>query len=344
MLRPVKLRHYITVMQSRGISAESVLEGTGIDIAELQDPSFLVDLKQSQTVVSNMIRLSGDQGIGFEAGESARLSDLGIIGHALISARTWRVAISLWISYSNSLLGVLSKVALEEDKPDHWTISISELAPTGFIYNFCVEELLMMTATLGAVLADAPLVPVRLSLSYPAPAHHERYRAHFNCPIYFNSPRTEVTFSSPSLDMERPGNDEEFNEICRRHCSQIAQQIENRGPAVSRLRDLLLRHPGTLPSLEVAAKSIGMSARTLRRHLLKEGTNYKKLVAEFRRDLAIEYLRNSHMPLAPKEVAYLLGFRDTNAFRRAFKSWTGKTVGGYCAELKRAGQIGGSKI
>lgn len=188
-----------------------------------------------------------------------------------------------------------------------------------------------MTMRLGAVLVDEPMVPLRLELSYPAPAHQALYHQHFRCPVQFNSPRTQVAFSSPSLSRERPDNDEEFNEICLRHCSQIARQIENRGPVVSRLRDLLLRNPGSIPSLERSAAVLGMSARSLRRHLLDEGTNYKTLVSEFRLDLAREYLSNSHMTLAPKEVAYLLGFKDTNAFRRAFKAWTGMTVGEYCA-------------
>ncbi|MFA5938960.1 MAG: AraC family transcriptional regulator [Sinimarinibacterium sp.] len=336
MFRPVKIRNYIAIMQAKGFSAEAVLKGSGIDPDSLNDQKCLVDFRQSQTVVSNMISLTGDQGIGFEMGASAKLTDLGIIGHALISAPSLGDAIKLWTAYGNSLLGVLSKVSLDEDEADHWAISISELAPSGFIYNFCVEELLMMTMRLGAVLADEPMIPVRLELSYPAPAHQELYYRHFRCPIQFNSPRTKVAFSSPHLRHERSGNDHDFNEICLRHCSQLARQIESRGPVVSRLRDLLLRSPGGIPSLEEAARELGMSPRSMRRHLMDEGTNYKTLIGEFRLDLAREYLRNSHMSLAPKEVAYLLGFKDTNAFRRAFKSWTGKTVGEYCAEVQHA--------
>ena len=79
-----------------------------------------------------------------------------------------------------------------------------------------------------------------------------------------------------------------------------------------------------------------MSARTLRRHLQEEGASYQKLVGEFRADLAQEYLRSSS--ISTKEVAFLLGYNDTNAFRRAFKEWTGTTVQEYRAQLAHVGQ------
>jgi len=42
---------------------------------------------------------------------------------------------------------------------------------------------------------------------------------------------------------------------------------------------------------------------------------------------ANEYLGSGEFQ--PKEIGYLLGFKDPDAFRRAFKSWTGQTVSEY---------------
>jgi AraC-like DNA-binding protein len=78
------------------------------------------------------------------------------------------------------------------------------------------------------------------------------------------------------------------------------------------------------PSLEVSAQHLGLSTRTLRRNLENEGTSYQALMNNFRLDLAREYLKSEH--LTPKEIGYLVGFKNISAFRRAFKAWTGKTV------------------
>jgi AraC-like DNA-binding protein len=74
-----------------------------------------------------------------------------------------------------------------------------------------------------------------------------------------------------------------------------------------------------------AARRLGLSTRTLRRRLEQENTSYQDLLDQFRRDLALEYLRSGHM--APKEIAYVLGFSSPSTFRRAFKTWTNETVG-----------------
>jgi AraC-like DNA-binding protein len=68
-----------------------------------------------------------------------------------------------------------------------------------------------------------------------------------------------------------------------------------------------------------------MSPRTLRRMLRDEGTTFRDVVAEVRRELAFRYLRDPDVPIG--EVAFLVGFSDANAFHRAFKRWTGGTPG-----------------
>jgi AraC-like DNA-binding protein len=74
--------------------------------------------------------------------------------------------------------------------------------------------------------------------------------------------------------------------------------------------------------------------------LHEEGHSFKTLLNEFRVDLAKEYLGTSRM--TAKETAYLLGFKDSNAFRRAFKSWTGKTIHEFREEADAANPSAGT--
>ena len=62
----------------------------------------------------------------------------------------------------------------------------------------------------------------------------------------------------------------------------------------------------------------------LRRRLVEENTSYQQLLDRTRQDLAQQYLQ--HTTLTPKEIGYLLGYSSVSNFRRAFKSWTGKTL------------------
>jgi AraC-like DNA-binding protein len=329
MFRPVKIRQYLALMKAKGHTAEAVLAGSGVDQGRLADKDFLMEIDQSKVVVSNMITLTGDQGIGLEIGHQTELVDFGLVGHVMMSARSAREAVQYWINYSNALIGMLIELKLEERAADDWSLTISELQPLGFIYNFCVEEQLVIICRLGAELTSVTPTMKQLDLSYPAPSHHALYQQHFKGPIRFNARCTRISFTGPLLDQPLRGDDKEFNEMCARQCELLMRQIGQQSPLVSKIQNILMRSRGRIPMIDTMARELNISARTLRRRLHDEDRSYQQLVNEFRIDMAKEYLRS--VSVTTKEIAYLLGFRDTNSFRRAFKLWTGKTVQEYRA-------------
>jgi AraC-like DNA-binding protein len=324
MLRPIKIRHYVAFMRARGFRAAETLRGSGIDEKQLSDPSSLIDRRQCEAVVSNMIRLTGNQAIGFEIGAEARLSDFGVVAQAMVSSPTLGEAIELWVRHAN-LVGMLIHHTVMEGPRKDWTVVFSATQPLGFIYNFCVEEILLAGLKLGGALSTRKLVVKDVSLSYPAPLHARLYREHLNCPVRFNASRSSITVRSPTLDSPLPGHDPELNELYRRHCREVLHQIGTEDPVTTRLRSLFLASPGALPDLDAAARRLGCRPRTLRHRLQSEGTSFQRLLDGFRAEKSLEYLNEGG--LSAKEIAGLLGFRDTNSLRRAFKCWTGVTLG-----------------
>jgi AraC-like DNA-binding protein len=83
----------------------------------------------------------------------------------------------------------------------------------------------------------------------------------------------------------------------------------------------------TLPagdtSITAVTRQLAVSSRTLQRRLHLEGTTFQEVLTSTRESLARHYLGRSSMRAA--EIAYLLGYEDTNSFYRAFKTWTGTT-------------------
>ena len=82
---------------------------------------------------------------------------------------------------------------------------------------------------------------------------------------------------------------------------------------------------GREPELEEVARKLQLPSWTLRRKLAEEGTQFRTLLNETRRDLAMAYIRDTE--LAFGEIAFLLGFASAEAFQRAFKRWSGQTPG-----------------
>jgi DNA-binding LytR/AlgR family response regulator len=78
---------------------------------------------------------------------------------------------------------------------------------------------------------------------------------------------------------------------------------------------------GGKPTLEHLAARLHMSPRTLHRRLGEEGSGFRRVLAQLRRELAARHLRDVRLPLG--EIAFLLGFSEASAFHRAFRRWTG---------------------
>lgn len=80
--------------------------------------------------------------------------------------------------------------------------------------------------------------------------------------------------------------------------------------------------PKGIGDIETVSAKLNMSRWTLTRKLKKEGTTFKKLMGDIRKEFAVAYLKNRRLSLT--EIAFLLGYSEASAFQRAFKRWTGK--------------------
>ena len=82
-----------------------------------------------------------------------------------------------------------------------------------------------------------------------------------------------------------------------------------------------LYHMAPIPTMEELAKEFGLSGQTLRRGLKTEGTSYRQVKAEARREVVLNNISDTSLTLS--QISVLAGFAETNGLVRAMKSWTG---------------------
>ena len=75
------------------------------------------------------------------------------------------------------------------------------------------------------------------------------------------------------------------------------------------------------------ADALHMSVRSLQRKLQQQGTSYKKLLEQTRRELAQTYVKDKRRSFS--EITCLLGFSEQSNFTRAFKRWEEVAPGEY---------------
>lgn len=311
-------------MQAKGFSAAQVVEGAGLEVATLESPQALIEVSQYLRVVDNMLALSGGEGLGLDIGLERDVKDFGILGYAALSCRSIRHSVEeFWGGYGDAL-GMLAKARVPRGNTEALNLDIVAPSLSPLAYRFFVEEALCLLQNVGAQVCGVEPRFIELQFSYEAPRYAARYRELFRCPIRFGAPRTRVTLSRAWFEMPLPTSDPELIQVYKQHLLQLQQQIAASGPLEARVRNLFARHSSTIPALDDVAHELGLSARTFRRQLQQQGLSYRKLVAEHRAGRALAILSTG--TASAKQLSESAGFADVNAFRRAFKHWTGKTV------------------
>jgi len=325
LLRAIHVRLYVNFMKARGHDPEAVLSGSGIREPQLSEPQYLVDASQCHAVASNMLNLHGPRGLGLEIGASMKLSDLGIVGYAMASSGTLGQAITIWMQYGIAAVGApFSLTPVTPRANGTWGVTASAHGYSQSLMRFYFEEALGMGSNFVELLTGKPFTFREITCAYPAPPYWREYEKRLGCKPAFNAKATRALVRSPTLDDAVQTGDREVRELCIRHCTHLVRQINRTSTLSLRLRDVLM-HCGMIPDLESAAILLNISSRTLRRHLRSEGTTFQRVLDDLRRDLSREYLASGVMAI--KEIAYLLGFSSSAGFCRAYKSWTGETVG-----------------
>ena len=324
MFRATKVAAYARAMRQLGFEGKQLFARTNIDPKRVSSPGYLISEEQYYAVVTNMIKLTGNPGIAFSLGKLAELIEYGIVGYAMISANSLHDATDVWIKFSNSLVGAPIRTEWYPVAKGH-ELTFSSPSTVGALHRFETEEMLVQGINIIRDLSGTDPVFKKVSFAYPEPPYRHLYEETFKCPLQFGASRTIARILKPDFNAPIRTKNEEHYTICAEHCSEVMASLSEVGALHGKLRSLFLATPGRLPTLEDAGAAVGMSANTLLRQLNNTGKSYQEIKDEFRFDLARKYLRSGHM--TPKQVAYLLGFTSPSNFSRAFKGWSGMTVG-----------------
>jgi AraC-like DNA-binding protein len=157
-------------------------------------------------------------------------------------------------------------------------------------------------------------------------AEHERI---FQAPLVFGQKRNEIVFSRSYLNnailLANQKTMEDMEQLVQKVLHRVYKQNSWNQKVAQILFEALLEEQDT--DIEAVAGHLAMTTRTLQLKLKEEGTTFRKLLEEVRKEIAIGYLKEGNDSIC--EIALLLGFADQSAFHHAFKRWTGQTPGEY---------------
>jgi AraC-like DNA-binding protein len=171
-------------------------------------------------------------------------------------------------------------------------------------------------------------LPVQgVGFAFARPAKFDEYAKLFPGPVLFGQDASSVSFSETVLRQTFQRTRGELLDFVRRAPDDWIFVTFDHDTTTSQVRDFVAAHLASGASLGEAAASLHMSDRALSRQLAAEGTSFRAVKEEVRRDLAIQRLVKTREPI--DRIAASVGFDNTPAFHRAFHAWTGSTPRGY---------------
>jgi AraC-like DNA-binding protein len=323
---------WIALLEARGIDADSALRGTGISEDQLEDPDGRLGLGSVALLLFNGSRLANDPSLGLELGLDLQPTTHGPLGVALISCDTLGDALRLGERYmTQRSLSWGARLVIDGD---HAVLHFVEKIHLGPVRIMALELVLGGIIRLGELTLGVsfPESDVEFSADYPEQPHHARFRDRLPRVLY---DQPSLLARVPASWLDRPLS---WREPVVKRAAVAALEEERRLIAnddrdvIERTRALLSEPKHGYPDLDEAARLLGMSSRTLRRHLAQQGVTFQTLRDESRRSRAMTLLGQTVMSV--DDVATELGYADAAGFIRAFTRWTGTTPAAHRRNLR----------
>jgi AraC-like DNA-binding protein len=319
------LHRLLETLRGRGHDVGSLLEEIGVAPELTIDPNGWVALPTFGEALHRGAELTGDPGLGLELGLSLKPTAHSWYGYAVMTAATVRQACELGIRFLDVRL-------------TPWRVTLFTEGETAVMqfterYELAPSPQLMVDAFLGGAVRLAEFLhghslagsELEFYATFPRPAHHARFadllpRTHYDCPV-MQARHPAAWLDRPVLLADRQTNHEA---VC-----VLEQALHTIEPDdwVASTRAMLTDPRNGYLDLDAGAAKLGISSRSLRRHLRARGTTYREVRETARREAATTLVATARSSI--EAVARQLGYGDVAAFSRAFQRWTGESPSTY---------------
>ncbi len=306
-----------------GADRARLISRVGLDPDRLRDPEAHIPLATHHELWELAVEEANERALPLLVAEACEPATFNVLGYACMTAATAREALDRLTRFLSLFLQ--GETLTLERGDDETRLVLHQTAPKRFGRELSAESTIAkIVLTIRTLLGDVTWSPSLVTFTHPAPddtSHHTRL---FGCPVRFGALRTELAIPSAMLDRPLAKADPGLSTFFERHAEAILERMGARADATAKVRRAVSEavHAGDV-SETIVAKRLGWSERTLRRRLGEEGTSFRQVLDDVRRELAQGWLVQSEMAIG--EIAFLLGFSESSNFHRAFKRWTGQT-------------------
>lgn len=318
------------VLEELGIASvlPFILDKAGISDKQFRDPNFSYDGDQVLYLLRQFEKLPA----GFIpvkiAIENWTWSSTGFLALAGMSSRSLKDAVEIGMRFSHMYLPAIEFNITTESEETRLAVELGvdfeEMSPTATELIICAIKHIA-----DENLEEPPPFKIHFKHSNTCNLSDAEAKATYSefmgCEVIFNSYFSGIS-GPEDFALTRLRN---ANDATRAMALEMLEKLDLKNDHASTFGDRVIKilhqtaEEDVYLSLGELAEQLHVTPRTLIRRLAKEGLQFKTLINKVRINKAKNLLCSTDMPV--KLVAHKTGYKDSNAFIRAFKNQVGKT-------------------
>jgi AraC-like DNA-binding protein len=316
-----------------GIKLGPLLSSAGLSIDDINDPERRINAPSQIAFVEAAAKALNDDFLGLHLAREFDLRDLGLLYYVMASSDSLGAALERASRYSR-ITNESVVLQYQESREPRLRLTYSGIARHTDLQQieFCIVAIVRM----AGALTGRRFLPKYVSISHARPRGLANFAGVLGKSLEFGKNADEIDFPAGSADWPLVNADNRLSKILLKVCEEtLSSRVDNLSN-ISKLRiqvenaiSPLLPHGQ--PKMDLVAKNLGMSGRTLARRLAEENLTFNEILQELKASLAVRYLQEESMRVST--VAWLLGFDEASSFTHACRRWTGKSP----SELRPSG-------
>lgn len=313
----------LTTIDSRGMDAGPISARVGIASGGLFGQSHFLPLSTFTTILEMASRQTNDPALGIKLGKIFNFESLGPAAHLFLSARTVGDGLAKLVEFFPTIQST-TRCALEvSDGVARLSYSISDRTIMHRVQDANFSEALFYSVLQARLGRDWR--PICLEFEHSAGVNLTSYSQHFDCPLRFGARYNAISFLAEHLDQPVSSFDPALHRRLENELSERLRSKELELDLSKSVKAWISARLCRSASIDIrdAASDFGMSVRSFQRELSDAGISYADLRNAVRTEIAKAMLAFTGLSIL--EIAVNLGFSETSAFSRSFKSFTGAT-------------------
>jgi len=308
--------------KARGLPMTPLLERSGLTRRQIEDSSQRLAVADQIAFLDAVADAAGDDLLGLHIAKHCELRASGLFYYVLASSATMLEVCERGARFS----AMVNEGAVQRFVDgQQFGIEVHYAGVSRYQDRQQVEFWFAVLMRLVRELTGGDVVAQRVRLRHSRTRGAREMSSYFGCVVEYGASVDEILFARKFASLPVVNADPFLNRLLVSLCEEaVAKRSSSPGSIRTQVENsiaALLPHGDA--RVNKVAKELGMSPRTLARHLTREGATFSGVLNDVRRHLANRYLEDESLSIS--QIAWLLGYQDIGAFSHAFKRWTGTT-------------------